>query len=343
MRKITIIMMAVLFCTTAFAQVTVPDEAVREDFAFSYKKSSFVTAIQTIQLATHGTDAYLNIEGKDVWVKGTWDGKSAAFPSAQPLGTNANKYLMAATFVATDIVSGGQSQTSYKYTAIDSLVLTFNETGDSLKSADNVAIVISEAQNVSPLNIVNWYVQPALIKMPDVPAIPADPTVTECDEYSETWGYGLIDFMMPVHDVNGNLLNIKKLYYNFYFDNDDEPFVFSKEDYKKIEEDMVNVPYEFDENDDFNVMITGVHAVAFYVADYSRIGIQSVYFGGGVENRSNIVWHVTTGIKPETADSKVGETYYDLTGKKVNNPEKGIYIKQDINANGSKKSVKVIK
>lgn len=345
MRKITTMLLAVLFCSTAFAQVTLPDNAVVKDYAIKFKKSSFVEAIMATRIAFTDNKAYLDVESKNVWVEGDWDGRQIRFASKQPLGNTNFRFFMAATFEATDIVDGENKQTSYKFTAIDSLVLKLDETGTKFVTDDNVGMVISEAKDVSPLNVVDKFIQPSWIVVDDVAAIPQDPVINKCDAYNESWGYGWLNFTMPAFDVKGNLLKFSNYYYNLYFDDDPNPYEFTTDVYKRIDENMTNVPYDFDDDDDFNYIFTGVHGVAFYIADLDRIGVQSVYMGGGEENRSNIVWYEFTpaGITTAETAAPAKEVYYDITGKRVSQPQNGLYIKQTINADGSKKAVKVMK
>ena len=103
---------------------------------------------------------------------------------------------------------------------------------------------------------------------------------------------------------------------------------------------------------DFEYWVTGDgrHALAFYTADVERIGLQSVYMGGGVEKRSAIVYYdftngtsTSTGITSAKAATAGKVAYYDISGRRVNAPSKGLYIKQVIAADGSKKTVKIMK
>lgn len=360
MRRFTSLLFAVLACISATAQVTVPDGATYKDFMYVYNRSGYVIGVQSTKIAFDGSDAYLDVTAEGDWVKGTWDGTKAVFPSKQQV--RYNLYFMAANYVATNISTSGTLQTSYKYTALDSLVLTYSENGDTLRPAANTAALLSEAQDVSPFNVRpnRIYISPDWIVAPDKVAVPADPTFVKTedgtafdqDAYSETYGYGLIRYYQPYYDVNNNLLNLNKLYLNVYLDDSTEPMVFTKDTYKSLDSDVVNLPYEYDDDDDFEYWVTGNgrHALAFYTADVERIGLQSVYMGGGVEKRSAIVYYdftngssTSTGITSAKAATAGKVAYYDISGRRVNAPSKGLYIKQVIAADGSKKTVKIMK
>lgn len=360
MRRFTFLLFAVLACFYATAQVTVPEGATYKDFEYVYNRSSYVIGVQSTKIAVVGSDAYLDVTAEGDWVKGSWDGNKAIFPSKQQV--RYNLYFMAASYTASNITVDGTIQTSYKYTALDSLVLTYSENGDTLRPAANTAVVLSEDTDVSPLNVRlnRIYISPNWIVAPNKVAVPADPTFVKTedgtaydqDAYSETYGYGLIRYYQPYYDVNNNLLDLNKLYLNVYLDDSTEPYIFTKDTYKSLDSDMVNLPYEYDDDDDFEYWVTGNgrHVLAFYTADVERIGIQSVYMGGGVEKRSAIVYYdfingtsTSTGITSVTTPSTGKVSYYDISGRLMNIPSKGLYIKQVIGADGSKKTVKLMK
>ncbi len=359
MRRFTFLLFAVLACFSATAQVTVPDGATYKDFVYVYNRSNYVIGVSSTKLAFVGSDVYMDITAEGDWIKGRWDGTTAIFPSKQQM--RYNLYFMAASYKATNGVYNGTLQTSYQFTALDSLALTYSENGDTLRPVGNTAALLSEAQDVKNINVRfnRTYISPDWIIAPNTVAVPADPTFIkgetgeyDQDPYDESYGYGLIRYYQPYYDVNGDLLDLAKLYLNVYIDDSTEPYVFTPEVYGSLDANVTNLPYEYDDNDDFEYWITGNgrHALAFYTADAERIGIQSVYMGGGQEKRSAIVYYdftnktsTSTGINSASATATGKVTYYDLSGRRVDNPTKGLYIKQVIGADGSKKTVKVLK
>ncbi len=59
------------------------------------------------------------------------------------------------------------------------------------------------------------------------------------------------------------------------------------------------------------------------------MGVQSIYYGGGERNVSNIVWNdgdITTGIANVNVEKKNADVIYDLQGRRVVNATKGLYI-----------------
>ena len=85
---------------------------------------------------------------------------------------------------------------------------------------------------------------------------------------------------------------------------------------------------------------------------WTKLGMQTIYRGNGIEHRSEIVWFdlaafwqaMTTGIdnvSAKTADVRYGS--YDLQGRKVGVNTKGLVIERTQNADGSIAIRKVMK
>lgn len=71
------------------------------------------------------------------------------------------------------------------------------------------------------------------------------------------------------------------------------------------------------------------HNLYFFRSDVGSWGIQSVYKDGDVEKKSNVVWHEVAGVVGIDAEAGGDEAvWYDLQGRRVSNPERGIFIKK---------------
>ena len=70
------------------------------------------------------------------------------------------------------------------------------------------------------------------------------------------------------------------------------------------------------------------------MSDIQRIGVRSVYLGGGEVNESEISWldlKSNTSVNNLTVDEAKEMNYYDLMGRRVdaNRLTPGIYVRQD--------------
>ena len=69
------------------------------------------------------------------------------------------------------------------------------------------------------------------------------------------------------------------------------------------------------------------------------MGVQSVYYGGGERTVSPIVYQTSDGIKLKTT-APVSTEFYDLQGRRLNNPTLGLTIMKVTYTDGSVKTIK---
>ena len=182
---------------------------------------------------------------------------------------------------------------------------------------------------------VNWYDllgHVVLTPIVDEPAVPADPTVLYYEYYpDEELGFVVLD--IPVMDVDGKPLLTDLLGYQLFCDYGygPEPYVFWADIYG-FDEDETVIPYDF--NDDMNILMGGQLVVVYFIGDdIQRIGVQSVYEGGGETNLSEIGWYdlTPTAVTTITADDDRTVEYYDMMGRRVDGTKltPGIYVTSD--------------
>lgn len=183
---------------------------------------------------------------------------------------------------------------------------------------------------------VEWYDllgNVVLTPIADEAATPADPSILYYEYYDDE-GFGYIMLSIPLEDVNGAPLMSSLMGYEIYCDYGEgaEPYIFWA-DYYGFDQDETTIPYEF--NDDMNILKGGELVVLYEIGEgIQRIGVRSVYFGGGEINRSEISWYQITepsSVTDITIDESKTMEYYDLMGRRVdaNNLTPGIYVRQD--------------
>ena len=123
--------------------------------------------------------------------------------------------------------------------------------------------------------------------------------------------------------------------------------------YIGFEEPTIYVPYNFDNYIDVTVSVQGSKAIGFYNNDIETFGVQSVYFYGDNPTFSDIVtYDVATGetnvnegtgsgVKSMENTEMISKEFYDLAGRKINNPDKGIFIMKTVYSDGSVKVKKI--
>ena len=114
-----------------------------------------------------------------------------------------------------------------------------------------------------------------------------------------------------------------------------------------FDSDLTEIPYDFTDNNYILRKRVALLQGADELQSWKKVGIQSIYCGAGEEKRSEISWYPleaywkTLGVK--TVNSEVVSVgCYDLQGRKVTNPSRGIFVKQIQMANGTIKYVKVL-
>ena len=270
------------------------------------------------------------------------DGKSVEVPAKQYLGIdleyNAHVYVLTGN---AKIDGAGTEKPFFNYDKTASIKLTRDASGKMAAEYPASLVVNCGREN---LYIISDYVAPRFVPQEDKAMTPADPVFT-ADDIRPSTNFDLVKFVLPVKDVDGNDLNVNELYYNVYYN--DAPYVFTPEVFKGLTAPMTDIPYAFSDTE-FDIYPSGgKHTIYFYDKNYTKLGVQSIYRGGGEERRSNVVWvnRPVTGIDDVNADMREVKSvsYYNVAGQQIAEPTSGVCIKRIQYADGTVKAEKVIK
>lgn len=186
------------------------------------------------------------------------------------------------------------------------------------------------------------------------PGIPMNPKILYYDETNfPQYGYNSIHFEMQSLSTAGDVILTGNLYYSIYLDGDlitfeYEPGVevgeYSK--YALLPEPTNEVPFLFTNNNEFYIWDEVEREVGFYYEGVTTVGVQAVYYCDDVKTVSDIVTlnletqEITNipaeaGVNLLPVDAEIlSVQYYDLNGRKISNPQNGIFIKKAVLANG---------
>lgn len=109
---------------------------------------------------------------------------------------------------------------------------------------------------------------------------------------------------------------------------------------------ITDIPYTF--TDKWNIFIFGTQRnLYFNGADWKTVGVQCFYRDeDGNEYRSHRVTAKLkkdeTGIEIVTDDADGSATYFDLSGRTVNKPTHGVYLKTVTGKDGSRHTTKMV-
>jgi len=346
--------------------VALPAEAQKRPYLFHNDHSNWYSDPVVVDVAFLDNKVYIPVGSSstigDAWAVGTINGDKITFPTHQYLGCD-NQYgrhLFFMTGTSQEVYNPYWEDYETKYYFTDEIVFDYDaQTG--IFSSDSVMYVNSGDQFIY---YYNQYKNMLYTPFEDVAAVPADPIlhmgpmVVEFEGSDPFAGY-FIDAETPFTDVEGNYLNPDNLYFNIYIDDASNLYTFTTSDYPSLPEDMTNVPalfhdgYVFGQYGRFQ-MVNFCSQSLFFDEDLvpvvEKVGIQSVYTGGGKENRSNIVWWDITAGAPYSgineavaSDARVIATdYYDLSGRKLAAPQSGFCIKVVTMSDGTRKAMKLI-
>ena len=263
--------------------VALPEGAVLEDYSMSYEDSYGNAGGKMVKVAMMGNDVYVQGMSSlvpDGVMKGTLEDGNVIFPGNQYLGVGNSMFLY---MVGMDSDVDGEDPTAF-----GDLNFSIDEETHTMSTYAILGIAAGG-------NLQEYYGQPNIAPYADHAATPANPEVIDFIDQGELGGYNYGSFNVPTVDTEGNFINPNDLYYRIYFD-DDELFTFGPDEYPEITEYMSDVPYYFTDGYDFGV---GGSTIYFYETGFQRVGIQSVFRGGGEEHVSDIVYmELTDGSAP---------------------------------------------
>ena len=280
-----------------------------------------------MQVGFDGKDVYFNGFSDNTakfWAKGTLseDGTTVTIPASQFLG-ELNILWYSFKYYLTAVDGDGN---------LTDIVLNYDAESNTF-STDQIVMLNESRTELNPYQIFS---DVTISKMEEFAATPVDPEIVD---YKIEATYPYADFNIPCEDAEGNMLLKNKMFYQLFVvkDNKIEPLTIEAALYQYLEEDMVMIPYTYD--DSYDIYAGGdrfyLNQDASEIASWENFGVQSIYTGGGETHKSMVVWvdPVSVGITNVNANER-NAVIFDLQGRSVAQPVKGLYIM------GGKKMVK---
>ncbi len=243
--------------------VVVPEGLVAEEYVISYINNMEEASSNYLYIGFDGTDVY--IKGlcsyvPEAWVKGKLDGTTITIPGYQYFGPY-GKYEM--------------------FLQQDDVVLTYDAEANKMTATETIEIVTADGLKGDIYN------EAVISKVVETAAIPAAPIITQIYD-SQDGPVAMLN--IPVIDVDGNGMVSSKLTFQFFSDVEQEinPVVFDPQYFSKLTEAMTVIPYGFTDEWDFYPDYIYMNQPDF--STWNKIGIQSIYTGGGEEHKSEISW-----------------------------------------------------
>ncbi len=317
------------------------EDLLRESYSFVYDVDTegnrfghILTAVfDNDKVYVQGIFSYL----PEAWLIGTVENDKVTFSAGQQLGVFDRRYIFFECGAYTMETDGTTGEKYYSMMLAENVVFNLDKE-NNIMSADGSAIAMGGG--IKEMMLVEWYIDPTLSKFEDVAVKPAKPEIVsftpEFDENQQRY----LTVSMKAADVDGNFIDPTKLFLGIFIDG--ELFTFTAQDYYMME-DTQYLPFGYSDGWYFFNEGLGVMKIVFTLPEINEIGAKCYYAGGGTETESDMATYTVAGVDSVVEDFEIkGETYYDIMGRRVDNPANGIFIKKTMYSDGSVKSEKVM-
>lgn len=295
-----------------------------------------------------GRDIKVGFDGNDIWltnlsdympgawVKGAVVGDKVVFESYQYLGISLGQFIYYMTAVDADVAAGVEIVDSYEF-AYDAAAKTIK--------ADNPSVYMMLNGSKEEVYYLDYWNNPVICVPPaDMNLTPRPAMSLDWGDYFGYWGFNVLQFAVTNLSVDDYALDTANMYYRVLFDGEVETF-YAEDSNGSLEEDMTNIPFSGTYYDYFYDYGTN-RQVYVYTDGLESIGVQMVYIDAdGKEYASEVATLnlSTDGIDKVAQEPEAARVdYYDLCGRKVDNPSSGIYIVKTTFLDGTFKSQKRI-
>lgn len=345
-------------CNTVYVPMndvatTIPDGAKTETWALMYNDGSYYSATMT-NVAIVGDKMYIagiSPDDPESAIVGTMSDGKVTFKSDQyqGLGSDFLAYVTFAQFTTEEFYDEWYEEwyTEYSYTYIPEYTFNYDASKKLLTpSTDDFVMILNAGKGEGEILALTKYFSPEFNFFEEVAAKPANPIIYGFNDWFDDYGYNVFSADVILKDVNGKYIDKEKTTYIVWtkLDGVEEPFTFYGDEYVGLNDalgvdEITEVPYTAVVYDDagYEDILEGCSYTVLYQSGFDDYGIQTIYYGGGERNTSDIVWlSEATGIK-DVADSakNTSAAMYNMLGQRVNENAKGLIIK-----NGKKYLVK---
>lgn len=318
--------------------ITPPATAIKSQYTITSKSDP---SPRIVEAMTDNNDIYIKGLFKaeklaNVWVKLTKQGDKAVMSTNQYLGitkkTDFKKYDSDKSEYHT-FAAAFENETK----ASDNLEFSIDATG-KLTTSKTLRTSLGRASddNITGEDYVESYegltLTPYAQKEVGAPATPEYFYFTSTPNYENTSNEIKLAFYVKNADVNGNILDTEKMYYNVYVNGSTEPFKFKKTEtqYRDMHEDeMTNIPFNYKDKMNYDFKVSdNIRILHFYDSSITTAKVVMVYEADGKKYSSEpmVAKLSTTGIESANFNKATTEKYYTVDGRQIQKLQKGLNI-----------------
>lgn len=280
--------------------VVAPDGLHLEDYSFSAsvvtydENDNIIETPSTFGIKVGFDDNDVYIKGlcqlmPDSWIKGTLANGKLMIPANQYMGYTEQYEVFMTGFP----VHGSDRM------ELEDIIFDYDSDAKIFSGGMEQFLVV----NSSKVRIYYFteYMNITITRQAEQSVKPVAPQMVDFLTYENTKGYGYLRFNQPLTDIYGNALLEDILYYQILVDDEHNinGYTFSPSRYETLESELSMIPYSFIDNHYFDVVFnydTRVTDKIVYIKEEepftkNRIGLRTVYYGGGIENVSDTTWY----------------------------------------------------
>lgn len=320
--------------------LTMPEGVSQEDWAIMYFDGEYDNA-NLVKVAVKDDKMYIAGLAKmdpEATIVGTIKDGKVTFASDQFLGTSAGfiSYGIFGTYsVETAYEELFGEYDVYNYVYAPEFSLTYDSQAKTLTCGPNSFFILNAGKGADEVLYINAFYNPSFSYFEDRAVKPMNPEVNGFSDWFDDYGYNIFSVNIPLKDVDGKYIAKENTYYIIYVKAEGEvkPFVLTADDYYGFGvqglDEMTEIPYSFvcyDDCDYEDIAEAGSNVV-LYQSGFDDYGVQTVYYGGGERNVSDIVW-----LSGEVTGINAARTHvatrgiYDLQGRQLSKLQKGLNI-----------------
>lgn len=317
--------------------ITPPATATKSQYTVTSKSDP---SPRIVEVMTDNNDIYVKGLFKaeklaNTWVKLTKQGDKAVMSTNQYLGITKKTDFKKYDSDKSEYHTFAAAFENEEKTA-ENLEFSIDATG-KLTASKTLRTSLGRASddNITGEDYIESYeaitLTPYIQKEVGAPATPEYFYLTSTPNYDNTSNEIKLAFYVKNADVNGNVLDPEKMYYNVYVNGSTEPFKFKKTEsqYRDMhEEEMTNIPFNYKDkrNYDFKV-VDNLRILHFYDSSITSLKVVMVYEDGGKKYSSEpLSTAITTGIESANFNKTTTEKYYTVDGRQIQKLQKGLNI-----------------
>lgn len=327
--------------------MSVPEGLALEEYFFNDGNYAY-----PVEVGIQGDDLYIkgmSLASPSSVLKAKINGNKGYIPQNELLGTVMGYFIWTKMMVPDPQLGWALISPEQNYD------LDIDLENKKIKSADPEQILIFNCE-YNRVFYLDGYNNFTLFQQTSFAGTPKNPfgISFDGDEFREFYGIYGFNFNISNISTEGNVLDPGYLYYSIYLDGDILEFeeiegLYSIM-YPGVEGVVTRMPFDFSNGYDIDASSETGRFIGIYPDGVTTIGVQAFYEYEGKTTCSDIVtYNVETdeitdsGVEIIEASEVKSKTYYDINGRKLLNPEKGLGIVQYHLNNGKTITKKILR